>query len=130
MLKYNQTNLNPKGRKTGDCSTRALAACLGIDWDSALKLQYEMSSKTKYDPTSHQVIEAILKGHGWVKMRQPRKFNGRKYKVSEMDFLPKEERNRRILCTVAHHYVTIVGDEYLDTWNSGNKTVGNYYVKH
>ncbi len=29
MLHYKNLNVNPKGRKTGDCSTRALVGCCG-----------------------------------------------------------------------------------------------------
>lgn len=129
MLKYKQENVNPKGRKTGDCSTRALAKLLDIGWDEALELQFRMSLKTKYDMTSHQVIERILSEHGWTKMKQPRKSDGTKYQVREMDILVPHVRHKRVLCTVAHHYVVIVDDEYVDTWNSGYKTVGNYFIK-
>jgi len=130
MLKFKQENVNPKGRKTGDCSTRAVAKCLGISWDDALKLQCQVSLKTKYDPTSHQVVERILADHGWVKQKQPRKWNGRKYTVREMDEVVSDfHRSNRCICTVAHHYVVIEDNTYVDTWNSGGKTVGNYFTK-
>lgn len=35
MLNYRQINVNPKGWKTGDCSTRAIVSCLDIDYDKA-----------------------------------------------------------------------------------------------
>ncbi len=130
MLKFKQVNVNPKGKKTGDCSTRALAYCLGISWDDALTLQYKMALKTKYDPTSHQVVERILAEHGWVKQKQPRKYDGRKYTVREMDQVVNDYwLSNRCICTVAHHYVVLEDDHYVDTWNSGGKTVGNYFVK-
>ena len=87
MLKYEFLNVNPKGRKTGDCSTRALVGTLGISYDEALKLQMEVSLKTYYDPTSKQVMEKVLEKFGYVKMKQPRKSDGTKYTVSEMDKL-------------------------------------------
>lgn len=130
MLRFNNQNVNPKNRKTGDCATRALASLLGIAWDDALKLQCQEALKSKYDPTSHQVIGKIVEQWGWVKMKQPRKANGRKYTVKEMDAVEDaKHRDRRILCNVANHYVVIEGDRYIDTWDSGGKTVGNYYVK-
>ena len=33
------------------------------------------------------------------------------------------------IVTVAHHYVAIKDSEYIDIWNSGSKSVGNYYLK-
>jgi len=130
MLDFKKENVNPKNRKTGDCSTRAIARCLGISWDDALKLQFDVALKTKYDPTSHQVVDAILTSHGWIKQKQPRKWDGRKYTVREMDVVIGDfHRSNRCICTVAHHYVVIENDNYIDTWNSGLKTVGNHYVK-
>lgn len=45
MLAYLENNVNPKGRKTGDCSTRALVGTLGITYKEALELQCEASIK-------------------------------------------------------------------------------------
>ena len=61
MIKFMEVNVNPKKRKTGDCSTRALVGTLGISYDEALKLQFEESLKCYYDPTSKQVMERVLK---------------------------------------------------------------------
>ena len=130
MLKFIEFNANPKGRKTGDCSTRALATCLGISWEQALSLQYEMALKTKYDTTDRKVIEKILNEYGYEKQKQPKKVDNTKYLVKELDkYLSEKERKYPIIVNVANHYVVIKGDNYYDTWNSGNKTVGNYYLK-
>ena len=130
MLKFNQKNVNPKNRKTGDCSTRALASCLNITWEEALKLQYEVSLKTKYGITDREVIEKVLEQFGYEKQKQPRKYDNTKYEVREMDkYLTEKDRETPIICNVAHHYVVIYKDEYIDSWNCGHKTVGNYYKK-
>lgn len=130
MLSFKQLNVNPKGRKTGDCSTRAIAYCLGITWEEALKLQYEESLKTKYDLTSRQVMERVLAKFGYVKRKQPRTVDNLKYCIYDMDkVVSLEERERRIVCNVANHYVVLDGHEYVDTWNSGCKCCGNYFVK-
>ncbi len=130
MIGYFEKNVNPKGRKTGDCSTRALVGTLGISYDEALKLQTEISLKTYYDPTSKQVMEKVLERFGYVKMKQPRKWDNAKYTVSEMDeILTKKEMQEGVLVTVANHHTCIVGGRIQDIWNCGCKTVGNYYVK-
>lgn len=67
MIKFMEVNVNPKKRKTGDCSTRALVGTLGISYDEALKLQFEESLKCYYAPTSKQVMERVLKRFGYVK---------------------------------------------------------------
>ena len=129
MIGYVEKNVNPKGRKTGDCSTRALVGTLGISYDEALKLQTEISLKTYYDPTSKQVMEKVLEKFGYVKRRQPRKGDNTKYKVSEMDrILSKKEMEEGVLVTVANHHTCITKGHIQDIWDCGYKTVGNYYV--
>ena len=130
MIDYIEKNVNPKGRKTGDCSTRALVGTLGITYDEALKMQTEISLKAYYDPTSKQVMEKVLERFGYVKKKQPRKWDNTKYTVSEMDkILTKKEMQEGVLVTVANHHTCIVGGHIQDIWNCGHKTVGNYYVK-
>lgn len=130
MLSYKELNVNPKQRKTGDCSTRALVSVLGMNYDEVLKLQVEEALKCYYDITSKQVIERVLKRFGYVKMQQPRKRDNTKYKVSELDEITTpEERERGILVTVANHHTCIKENEIIDTWNCGRKSVGNYYIK-
>lgn len=130
MIGYVEKNVNPKGRNTGDCSTRALVGTLGISYDEALKLQTEIALKTYYDPTSKQVMEKVLERFGYVKMKQPRKRDGKKYIVSEMDeILTKREMTEGVLVTVANHHTCITNGHIQDTWNCGCKSVGNYYVK-
>ena len=130
MLKFKNVNVNPKGRKTGDCSTRALVGLLGISYDEALDLQLEETKKCYYDFTSHQVMERALARFGYVKMKQPRKYDNTKYEVREMDeWLEPADLKNGVIVNVAHHYVVIKDDYYQDTWNSGRKCIGNYYEK-
>ena len=130
MLTYLEKNVNPKNRKTGDCSTRALVSVLGISYDECLKLQTEESLKCYYDPTSKQVMERILAKFGYKKIKQPKHLDGTKYLVKELDQLENiKTRMKGILVTVAHHHTAVVGNDIIDIWNCGNKTIGNYYVK-
>lgn len=130
MVQYKEINVNPKNRKTGDCSTRALVGVLGISYAEALKLQFEESLQCYYDPTSKQVMERVLKRFGYVKMAMPKKYDETKYEVREIDQLvSKEQMKNGILVTVANHH-TCVKDGYIqDIWNCGKKCIGNYYVK-
>lgn len=131
MLEYFENNVNPKGHKTGDCSTRALVGTLNISWEEALKLQMKWALKTCYDPTSKQVMEKVLEEFGYVKMKQPRKPNGKKYLVGEMDeLLTYEQMLDGVLVTIAGHHTCIVdGCRIQDIWDCRYKSVGNYYVK-
>jgi hypothetical protein len=130
MLAYLENNVNPKGRKTGDCSTRALVGTLGITYEEALKLQCEASIRTCYGITDKQVMEYILKKFGYIKMKQPKKVDGKKYTVAELDeIIPLNIRNKGVLVTVANHHTCIIGGCVQDIWDCRHKSVGNYYIK-
>lgn len=130
MIEYNELNVNPKNHKTGDCSTRALVGTLGITYEEALKLQCEAAIKTCYGLTDKQVMEYVLKQFGYVKMKQPRKFNGKKYTVGEMDqILTDKQMSDGVLITVANHHTCVVRGYVQDIWDCRDMSVGNYYVK-
>lgn len=130
MLTFKNVNVNPKNRKTGDCSTRAIANLLGISWEEALKLQFDMAIQTKYDPTSREVTERVLEQFGYVKMKQPRKPDGTKYLIRHFDrVLSDADMKNGVIVGCAHHY-TVVRNGYIeDIWDCGIKTGGNYYAK-
>lgn len=130
MLGFKLVNKNPKNRKTGDCSTRALCNILDIDYKVALHLQYEESCKSFYDLTSRQTFCKILERFGYVKVKQPRKSDNTYYTVRELDrVLSDEEMKDGVIIGVPHHW-TVVRNGYIeDTWNCGDKRVGNYWVK-
>ena len=131
MVGYTEKNVNPKGRRTGDCSTRALVGTLNIAYDEALKLQTEAALKSYYDPTSKQVMEKVLEQFGYIKRKQPRKWDGTKYTVAEMDeILTRREMQEGVLITVANHHTCITGGKVQDIWDCRGKTVGNYYIKN
>lgn len=129
MLGYENVNVNPKGRLTGDCSTRALVGVMGIGYEEAIKRQCYWATKTCYGLTDKQVMEKVLAEEGWVKMKQPRKADGSKYTVGELDkLISLEVRRRGVLVTVANHHTCIVGNVVQDTWDCRYKSVGNYYI--
>lgn len=129
-MEFEKTNINPKGRKTGDCSSRAIATTLGISWEEALTMQTEEALKCYYDPTSKQVVEKVLSRFGYIKMKQPRKADGKKYTVNELNqILTKKQMQEGVLVTVANHHTCIKDGKVKDTWDCRRKSVGNYYVK-
>lgn len=130
MLDFKEVNVNPKNRCTGDCSTRALVGTLGISYEEALKQQCEEAIKSYYGITDKQVMERIVKKFGYIKMKQPKKANGKKYTVGEMDELLTEEQLKNgVLVTIANHHTCIRFHAVQDTWDCRDKCVCNYYVK-
>lgn len=128
MLEYIELNVNPKRKKTGDCSTRALCQATNTPWADVLKMQCDESIRSCYDPTSDKVAEVLLSKLGFEKMGKPFKPDGTTYAVCEMDQILKPDDIA--VLKVAHHWVCVKGTQYVDTWNSGCKSVYGYYVKH
>lgn len=130
MLDFNLVNVNPKSRKTGDCAVRALVGTLDISYEQALDECCYWAKKKYYGITDKQIMELVLKDHGYVKMKQPKKPDGKKYKVWEMDqLLTKQQMQEGVFITIANHHTCIKNGMIQDIWNCSLMSVGNYYVK-
>lgn len=130
MLNYINFNVNPKGHKTGDCAVRAIVGTLGISYEEAIDKCAYWAKKKCYGITDKETMELVLKEYGYVKMKQPRRANGKKYLVGEMDeLLTVKEKMEGVLVTIANHHTCITGGVVQDIWDCRYKTVGNYYVK-
>ena len=130
MLSYLNLNVNPKGRKTGDCSTRALVGVLEIPYETAVLKQAEVSAKRCYGLTDKENLDWLLKDYGYVKMKQPRKANGKKYLVRELDqILTSKQMEEGVIVLIANHWTCIKHGVIQDIWDCGYKSVGNYWVK-
>lgn len=130
MLKYHEINVNPKGHKTGDCAIRALVSTLDISYEQAIDECAYWAKKKCYGITDKETVALVLKQHGYIKMKQPKKWNGKKYLVRELDqILSAEQMYEGVFVTIANHHTCIKHGEIYDIWNCGYYTVGNYYVK-
>ena len=130
MLEYRNINRNPKGRKTGDCVTRALCGVLGCTYEKALDLQVEYAKKYCFGITTIETVGKILKQYGYEKMKQPRKPDGKKYKVGELDTLVfDDEMTDGIFVSMANHVVCVQDNAIEDIWDCRKKTISNYWVK-
>ena len=136
MIPYKQFNVNPKGKKTDDCSIRALATAIEIPYHQVMQEMFDISMKTGYAFGSMNVIERILKYHGFVKHKQPRKSDGTKYLVGEIDRLCfTHELEMGVVISLAHHLTatTVDIDTDLaclqDTWDCRYKTIGNFWTR-
>lgn len=130
MINYVMRNVNPKDRKTGDCCVRAICGTLGITYEEAIDKCAYYAKKLCYGITDKQIVEAVLKEYGYIKMKQPRKPDGTKYKVRELDeILTKQQLNEGVLVTIANHHTCIKYNNICDIWDCGHKSVLNYYVR-
>ena len=127
MIPYLEKNVNPKNRKTTDCVIRALTVATGEDYYTVLKDLYELQVATGYDPTEKRIIDRYMERQGWTKHKQPRRPDGKKYLVGEIDLLIDE--GDVAVVSLAGHLTAVKDDHLIDTWDCRHKTIGNYYTK-
>lgn len=131
-------NANPKGKRTGDCVVRALSVAMRKSWDDVLDLLVEEAHRRKHSPLSKECYSKVLEAHGFVKQKQPRKWDNTKMLGSEFcewlenEYMPSAD----IVAHVGGHHIVAVrwfygwGFKIVDTWDSSNHgCVGNWWVR-
>lgn len=126
MIKYTQLNVNPKGKKTCDCVIRSITKASGKDYYQVYQDLYDISVKTGYMLNEKRCEDKLLEKYGFIKVKQPRKANGLKYTIGELDEL---ERKGTFVIRCAGHLTVVVDDTLYDIWDCRRKTIGNYYIK-
>lgn len=119
-------NANPKGRITGDCTFRAICTALNQSWEDTVIEMANMSITTGYAINDKKGIEKYLESKGWVKHKQPKKENGKKYTGSEFC---KIFKGTCVAMIGGHHIVCIKEGKVHDIWDSTSKCIGNYWTK-
>lgn len=125
MVGFVNKNVNPKGKKTGDCVIRALSVALGLDYYRVYGELYELSLKLGFIVNDKRVEEKYLVQSGFIKHKQPKKPSGKKYLVGEIDKLCAEDV---IVISCAHHLTVVKSGAIVDTWDCRNKCISNYYT--
>ncbi len=112
-----EKNLNPVGRKTGDCAVRAIANTLGIPWETA----YAMLSMNGFSMgdimNANSVIGSVLRQHGFKKANIPNECP-ECYTVKEFC---ENNPNGRFMLGTGTHVVSIIDGNYYDIWDSGDE---------
>lgn len=137
-------NRNPKNKNTNDCVIRAISTALDKDYNETLIEMAELSCKTGYMLNDKKGIDKYLSNKGWIKQKQPRKSDNKKYTGQEwckwLSINYKNGELGNIICNIGGHHIVAIKPTFSedgfncrykvhDTWNSTYKCVGNYWVK-
>lgn len=124
-------NENPKGKCIGDCVVRAIALATGDGWDDTYKALCQLGFKMKAMPNDKEVYAKYLELNGWVKHKQPRKWDNTKYTGKEWcEKLRDEENYKPMIAHIGgHHIVCIIEYKVHDIWDSTRGCIGNYWTK-
>ena len=119
-------NLNPKGKKTGDCAIRAVAAATNKSWDETYIGLANIGFKNKTIINDTETVDLYLRQLG---------FNVGTIKVNKGGHRPtvksfaNEHPNWVCVLRVANHLVACAYGNYIDIWDSGDKSVYKYWYK-
>lgn len=119
---YVYYNPNPAGRKVGDCSVRAIAKALRIDWEKA----YELLATAGYQmcdmPSSDSVWGAVLRMDGFYRKAIP---NACPNCYTAEDFCIDHPRGTYVL-GFGGHVATVRDGQIFDSWDS-SKEIPQFY---
>lgn len=114
---YIDFNPNPVGRRVGDCSVRAIAKALGIDWETAYAMTVSNGFAMGDMPSSDSVWGAVLRQNGFQKKAIP---NTCPDCYTFADFARDNPKGTFVLGT-GSHVATIVDGDIYDSWNSSDE---------
>ena len=113
---YIEYSNNPVGRKTGDCSIRAVAKALNTSWEAAYISLALSGIQMGEVMNGNDVIGATLRKNGFKRANIPNTCPDC-YTVRE--FAEQNPTGTYVLGT-GNHVVCVDGGCYYDTWDSGD----------
>jgi len=135
---FTYRQVNPKNKNAGDCVVRALASAMGLEWETVYDALCELGRKYKLMPNDDRCFEKYLEQNGWVRRKQPRKFDNTKYTGKEFcDYLDETRKRNRtpiILSIGCQHlssieWNSVSGYTICDSWDCSDSCVGKYYER-
>jgi len=121
---FNDTNLNPTGKKVGDCVVRAIAKATRQTWTKVYDDLCQIGREMYAMPNDKKVFAAYLDTIGWQKNKMPRFPDNTRYTLKEF---ADEYNSGTYIVSIAHHITCISNGVLFDTWNGGYKSVNNYW---
>ena len=122
---YIHYNPNPTGRYVGDCSIRAIAKALNIEWDKAYKIVNDKGFEMGDMPSSDSVWGSVLKQHGFSKSIIPNLCPN----CYTAGMFCRDHPDGIYVLGFGNHVATVVNGLLYDSWNSENQIPVYYWYK-
>lgn len=129
MFKY--FNPNPiydgknKAWKHVDCTVRSICAATGKTWQDVYKLLVNTGLSEYVMPNDMVAYIKVIKDLGFKSIKKCKKGE---LKVRDIMYMSKKDR-RIYLCKVKNHVVCCKNGDILDTWDSSDCLLSQYWVK-
>ena len=125
MSRWRKYNPNPAGRAVGDCAVRAVAAALGVDWETA----YAMIANNGYlmgdMPSSNSVWGAVLRQNGFHRYSLPNTCPD----CYTIEQFAEDHPDGVYVVGTGEHVVTVMNGQILDAWDSSDEIPVYYWHK-
>lgn len=125
MSKWRMYNPNPAGRAVGDCSVRAVAAALGVDWEKAFAL---------IAANAFQMGDVISANSAWGSVLRERGF--KRYAISNncpncytAENFAEDHPVGVYVLGFGNHVATVLDGLILDSWDSSQEIPEYYWSK-
>ena len=124
-MSWAEYNPNPMARRVGDCSVRAVAKALGVDWERAFALLAVAAFGMGDMPSSDSVWGAVLRQHGFYRAAIP---NTCPDCYTAEDFCREHPQGTYVLA-FGGHVACVQGGVIYDTWDSSGEIPQYYYYR-
>ena len=123
-IKYNP---NPTGRSVEDCSIRAVAKALDIDWETAYIMVCSNGLAMGDMPHSDSVWGSVLRERGFYRKTIPNVCPN----CYTIRMFCKDNPQGVFVLGPGHHVVTVVDGDLYDAWDSSNEIpIYVWYLKN
>ncbi len=124
-MKWKKYNPNPLGKHVGDCTVRAIAKALDVDWDTAFLGICLQGFMMKDMPSGNAVWGEYLKKKGFKRHMLPDDCP----ECYTLDTFCEDHPTGMYVVAFGTHVVAVENGNYCDTWESGNETPIYYFSK-
>lgn len=124
-MRYIQKNVNPSGKRVGDCVIRAISTIMDTDWERTYTDLMLEGYALKDMPSANYVWGSYLTKQGYIRQVIP---NSCPNCYTVKDFCRDHPNGRYILAT-GSHVIAVIDGAYIDTWDSGDEIPVYYWER-
>ena len=125
MSRWRKFNPNPVGRSVGDCAVRAVAAALGVDWETAYAMIAWNGFLMGDMPSSNSVWGAVLRQNGFSRKAVPNTCPD----CYTLERFAEDHPEGVYVVGTGNHVATIRDGWLLDAWDSSEEVPVFYWQK-